>query len=58
MKKPHNQPPNENFKCLEWSRQAKRDFGKRWSDKNGNPDWEKLKQILRKTPGQDTGTSQ
>ncbi|HLR31986.1 MAG TPA: hypothetical protein VK074_05815 [Fodinibius sp.] len=39
--------PIEGFNAVAWSRQAKREFGKKWSDENGNPDVEKLKKILR-----------
>lgn len=35
------------FDAVKMSRKLKRNFGKKWSDENGNPDWEKLKKILR-----------
>lgn len=35
------------FDAVEMSRKLKRKFAKKWTDKNGNPDWEKLKKILR-----------
>lgn len=39
-------PPIEGFNAVEWSRQVKRNFAKKWTDENGNPDWNKLKRIL------------
>lgn len=42
-------PPIEGFNPVEWSRQVKRNFAKKWTDENGNPDWDKLKQILAET---------
>lgn len=41
-----NEPCTEGFNAVEWSRQVKRNFAKKWVDENGNPDWDKLKRIL------------
>jgi hypothetical protein len=58
MKNDNEEPCIEGFNAVEWSRQARREFGKKWSDENGNPDFEKLKQILNQDPEGDSSTSQ
>lgn len=57
MKNNDEDPCIEGFHAVEWSRQVRREFGKKWSDENGNPDWEELKQILSEDREGDSSTS-
>lgn len=58
MKNDNEEPCIEGFNAVEWSRHVKREFAKKWSDENGNPDYEKLQQILSQDPDSNTSTSQ
>ncbi|SMO94365.1 hypothetical protein [Fodinibius sediminis] len=58
MKNDNEEPCIEGFNAVEWSRQVRLNFGKKWTDENGNPDFDKLRELLSKDRNSDSSTSQ
>lgn len=58
MKNDNEEPCIEGFNAVEWSRHVKREFAKKWTDENGKPDFDKLRELLSKDRDSDSSTSQ